>query len=403
MPGRFALILLALFSQCIFVHEKIHSEETTDSGRPAWIGLTPLYKPEDGLSSNDPVKEAERTMIVGRQAFWYGLGGLLASVAFDAMKIIPARTLSYAVWGGGWATWLGSYGKATSILSGNSRINSDAGSQYRNFSKASTQGEIGESSNLFLIPDGVYVHPIYNDVNGGTDKLLTGSAKMGLLISSENLGFESVAYWRLLTPSFRSEFGQPDSPIPVGRYADWQEIKSSLSGTWNTAGLKVRHQLSVGHNDVGPKGGKELHQMIHKLTGNSLDNLEYTNQPEGRFWSFSEEIGLIYDSCEMLLPCYQQYLSAEATQSRFMTEIGMRYNLIQIQTPRWWENALEFRIIRQLNSEVYQEFRPWRYEAAIGFRLLRVITPVVKYVSPYLTGDDVGQTYFDLLHYNFEF
>ncbi len=86
-----------------------------------------------------------------------------------------------------------------------------------------------------------------------------------------------------------------------------------------------------------------------------------------------------------------------------MTEIGMRYNLIQIQTPRWWENALEFRIIRQLNSEVYQEFRPWRYEAAIGFRLLRVITPVVKYVSPYLTGDDVGQTYFDLLHYNFEF
>ena len=36
-------------------------------------------------------------------------------------------------------------------------------------------------------------------------------------------------------------------------------------------------------------------------------------------------------------------------------------------------------------------------------RILKVITPMVKYISPYLYGDGIGQTYFDLLHYNYEF
>jgi len=380
-----------------------HSQGSISS--PAWLGLTPLYRPESDEETqvSERLKNAEQVMSHGRRGFWYGLGGLAASVIFDKMQLVPGRTISYSVMGLGWLTWLGAYGKATSILSGTHGDHDSKSSHPKTFAKASTQGEIGEASNMFLIPDGAYIHPIYNDVNGGTDKFLTGSAKMGLSLGTDNFGWESVAYWRLLTPSFRREFGLPDLPTPVGRYADWQEIKTSFSGLSNVAGWHVRHQVSIGYNDVGPKGGKEFHQQIHRVTRNSIDHLEYIDQPEGNFWSFNEELGVVSRICLDVAPCFDHAITIEATQGKFMREAGVRYNVVQVQSPRWWENAFELRLIRQLKSEVYEGIRPWRYEVAIGARVLKVITPTVKYVSQYLDGDDVGQSYFDLLHYNYEF
>lgn len=398
-----ALLLASLNSVCLAA--SISTESATTPDRPAWLGLTPLYVPDpsDEQQIDPRIRRAEEVMTHGRQGFWYGLGGLVASVVFDKLKLVPGRTLSYATMGLGWMTWLGSYGQSTSILSNEKFEGTDNSPTARKFAKASTQGEIGEASNMFIIPNGAYVHPIYNDVNGGTDKLLTGSLKLGISQATENYGWESVAYWRLLTPSFKHEFGLPDAPAPVGRYADWQEHKTSFAGLTDIGGTTLRHQISVGYNDVGPKGGKELHQAIHRLTRNSLDHLDYTDQPEGRFWSFNEEIGLLSRVCLAWAPCLDQAISIEATQGRFMVEAGVRYNLLHIQVPKLWESAVELRLLRQLKSEVYSQIRPWRYEAAIGFRILKVITPTVKYVAPYLYGDEIGQSYFDILHYNFEF
>jgi hypothetical protein len=372
---------------------------------PPWLGLTPLYDPQSSRPSpGDSVLKAEEALSTGRKGFWYGLGGFALAALSESLKVLPGRTAGYGIMGVGWLTWLGYYGRAQSMLDGSQPSLGETGHSSKvHTRRASTIGAIGEASNMLLIPNGLYFHPVYNDVNGGTDKFLTGSAKLGLNLSWDSIGWESVAYWRLVTPSFRKEFGLPDSEKPVGRFADWQELKTSVSGIISVGGLKIRQQFSAGFNDVGPKGGKEFHHAVHRATKNPTHQLEYTNQPEGTFWSFNEEIGLVFELCPRVMPCFHHIIAAEASQGKFMNEVGFRYNLVQVLEPKWWENAFEIRAIRQLKSQVYTHIRPWRHEAAVGARLLKVITPTVKYVSPYLYGDDIGQTYFDLLHYNYEF
>jgi hypothetical protein len=370
--------------------------------QPAWLGLTPLYIPEAASAAErHSATAAEDALIRGRRGFWIGLGGLLSSVLFDQTGLVVPRTLSYAVLGAGWSEWLGSYGEARSILGGT--IGGQKLSRDNRFAKASTQGAIGEASNLFLIPDGVYLHPVYNDVNGSTDKFLTASAKIGAGQTYQSMGWESLYYWRLLTPSFKSQFGSPDYHEPVGRYADWREWKSSWASVTELGDFNLRHQISVGYNDVGSKGGKEFHRAFHHLTGNTLSHLDYTNQPEGHFFSVSAEEGIYSRICPGLLSCFDQLVSVEGSEGRFMTESGLRYNAVHVSAPQWWEQAVELRAIRQWHSMVYERIRPWRYEVAVGVRILKVVTPTVKYVSPYLYGDHIGQTYFDLLHYNYEF
>ena len=86
-----------------------------------------------------------------------------------------------------------------------------------------------------------------------------------------------------------------------------------------------------------------------------------------------------------------------------MDEVGLRWNAVHIITPEYWEYGVEMRMVRQLASEAYEHIRPIRYEGAAGVRVMKYFAPTLKYVSSYLYGDDVGQTYFDLLHYNFIF
>ena len=412
MSRRFPQINLLVLPLVIFLSGALALAQAEDvvpssvdsqtTAQPAWLGLTPLYIPEaTSAADRESAKLAEEALMRGRRGFWIGLGGLLSSVLFDQTGLVVPRTFSYAVLGVGWSEWLGSYGEARSILGGYS--GGQLLSKENRFAKASTQGAIGEASNLFLIPDGAYLHPVYNDVNGSTDKFLTASARIGTGQTYESMGWESVYYWRLLTPSFKSQFGSPDYHEPAGRYADWREWKTSWASITRLSDINLRHQISVGYNDVGSKGGKEFHRAFHHLTGNTVSHLDYTNQPEGHFFSVSAEEGIYSRICPGLLPCFDQLVSVEGSEGRFMTESGFRYNAVHVSAPQWWEQAVEFRAIRQWHSQVYDRIRPWRYEAAVGVRILKVITPMVKYISPYLYGDPIGQTYFDLLHYNYEF
>ena len=404
------LLLRILLCVCLFVELTSFAEDSSLGAdgespfvHPAWMGLTPVVSPKEDADLIRRYQDAEQAMSLGRKGFWVGVGGLAGSVLFDRMNLRVARTFSYGLLGAGWATWLGSYGESRSILT---KFKSPhAHKTKKPFAGASTQGAIGEASNVHLIPDGAYVHPLYNDVNGGTDKLLTASAKVGVLrtFDDNDTGVESVAYWRLLTPSFKTQFEEDDLPKPVGVFADWSEWKNSVSNEVSIFGLDLRNQLTIGYSDISNKGGKELHQDIHRLTGNSLEHLEYDHQPEGRFFSVAAESGIVSSLCVAPFPCADTLISMQAARSKMMSEAGMQFNLYQDIVPEWWEQALEVRVVRQLGSQVYSGIKPWRYEVAVGVRVLRYITPTVKYVSSYLVGDDIGQTYFDLLHYNWQF
>ena len=267
------------------------------------------------------------------------------------------------------------------------------------------QGAIGEAGNLYLIPEGAYFHPFYNDINGGTDKLLTASLKAGVLQSvwSPSLSLEVIAFWRLLTPSVKAAFLEPDLPKPVGRYADWMELKLGVSQTFDMGDFSIKHQPTLGFNHVGNKGGRKVHRWVHQVTHNTLQYLEYTDQPEGAFLAYGYEVAAFENLVTSGHMRLDHQLALEANQSRAMTEGGVRYNLIGVLRKPWWEMGLELRMLHQTKSEFYDDIRPYRFEAAIGTLLYRYFTPTVKYVSPYLNGDSIGQTYFDALHFNYPF
>lgn len=347
-------------------------------------------------------EERENRRQLGKYGLWLGLGGAIAGSLFDARNLRAYRTASYTVWGLGWAAWLGSLSEDLNVSETESQQPA-AKSLQAPYQSASLQGAIGEASNMHLIPEGIYFHPLYNDMNGGTDKLLTGSAKLGWLQSFEGFSIESILYWRLLTPSYKSEFGSAELPHPVGRFADWNEWKTAVAKDSFILGTKLRNQVSVGYSDISDKGGKDFHQSIHRLTRNSMDHLEYFNQPKGRFFTLGFESGIETKLCPTLTPCLDNLVSFQAEQSKMMSESGMQWNTKMVMVPKWWEQALEIRLMRQWSSQVYDEILPWRYEGAVGVRLFSVFAPTLKYVSPYLHGDGIGQTYFDFFHYNYAF
>lgn len=260
-------------------------------------------------------------------------------------------------------------------------------------------GAFGEASNLYLIPEGAYVHPLYNDFNGNTDKLLTTSLKAGLLREH----FEIVYFWRLFTPSVKPAFLRPALAKPVGRYADWMEVEGAYAHRDTLLGVPVKHQVMLGLNHIGDKGGKKVHRWVHKATRNSLENLEYTNQPAGAFATAGYEIAF-EDPIYQDLPGRLDQQVALVTQAGQSTnEAGIRHNLLLVVRKPWWEVGTELKIVRQYGGKLFESMRPYRLEASAGTLLYGWFTPTVKYVSPYLFGDDIGQTYFDFLHYNAAF
>lgn len=375
----------------------------TKSAKVTWLGLmTQPWEPSDDEPA-DAIEytKAQQSLKFARWSFLLGTGGMAIELVASGLSLAILRTVGNILWGVGWTGWLGAYGETEQILrpAGSNILPLSNKTPFR---RASTQGAIGESSNLFLIPEGFYIHPLYNDVNGGTDKLLTASTKMGLLRTFDNVSVESIAYWRFLTPTFKTEFEADDLPKPVGRYADWAEWKTSMSYLSPSATWPLRFQLSLGYSDIGNKGGREMHREVHRITRNTLENLEYTNQPTGRFWTGGLEVGLASRGLAGGNTIHH-LTAATGETSKMMKEVGLRWNGVLILEPEWWEYGVEAKVLRQLSSEVYDSIRPWRYEGSIGVRLFRHLTPTVKYVSSYLKDDPIGQTYFDLLHYNFIF
>lgn len=273
---------------------------------------------------------------------------------------------------------------------------------------AAVQGVIGESDNAFVIPAGAYFHPIYNDVTGGTDKLLTASMKLGLLQhwpqeDGSQWSAETVAFWRLLTPAVKPAFERPDLPEPVGRYADWRGLHQAVAFTENFGTWQWKNQLGLAWNEIGNKGGRQLHRWVHEVTKNSLENLEYTDQPEGQFATVQWQTAAVRDLWAYRYHSLATMLSYQFEHSKMMVESAVGANLLFVARKSWWVISLSMRLVRQHESEAYGDIKPFRYEGSIGVQLLTYFTPTVKYVSSYLEGDDIGQTYFDLITINMPF
>lgn len=273
-----------------------------------------------------------------------------------------------------------------------------------NFERAQVYGVAGEASSLYLVPEGIFLHPQYNDVTGDTDKLLTASFKLGILDRvGSTISYESILFWRLITPVFNASTKSEELEQPIGVYADWMEYKTAIAHSTYIGNWLLKPQISLGFNHIGNKGGKKLHRWIHRVTNNPSTGLEYSGQPRGYFGSG----GVIVALAKTLGHWAQQSVSGQVLiggeSSKMLQETFINVTSIWTIRKNWWETAFDLRIVKQEASLVYEGLKPYRYEASAAAAFYRNYTPTIKYISSYLTGDNIGQTYFDFIHINFEF
>ena len=187
--------------------------------QPRWLGLRdPVVTLRLGDQAWTEERPPDRWSLRAREAFWTGFAAMLASLVTDARGAVYARTFAHSIWGLSWTAWLGYAGLAMDDSQVDRSLEGATERPRSSFAKASLQGAPGEASNMFLAREGFYFHPAHNDLAGATDKLLTGSMKIGILRTWDRFSLESTAFWRLLTPAFAPKFNAPPLPRPVGRF-----------------------------------------------------------------------------------------------------------------------------------------------------------------------------------------
>ncbi len=271
------------------------------------------------------------------------------------------------------------------------------------FKAANAPSAIGETGHLFLVEQGLLARPFYNDFYGETDKQLTGGMQLSYLSLWSKSSLESRIHWLAITPSFKERHQSEYLKEPIGRYADWIELQETYSHLFNLGGELLRLQISLGLGHIGNHGMKHLHRDIHKIIGSSLQGLDYTQQPKGLAGSMGLELGLIDNVGEIFGWRKESMFNLGFFHNKFMTELYLNQNHVFIIDPQQ-RLGIEMRMIRQAESMIYldSERLAWRFEVGAGYRYAWY-RPSIKYVSPFLRGDQVGQTYLDLFAFYFAF
>lgn len=275
--------------------------------------------------------------------------------------------------------------------------------QSNSFLAADAKGAVGETSKLFLIEEGFFARPFYNDFYGNTDKHLTGGLNFGYTHICEKDSLESRFHWLAFTPTSYEMFGEEMLEEPVGTFADWMEIKETWAHLFEYHDEIIRVQFSLGFGHIGDHGMKQFHHDFHKFIGSPTEGLEYTDQPIGTTFSWGFEVGLIEKARTVFGLRKESMLTFGYSQNKFMWDFYVDHNEVLTWSPGI-KTGLEVRMVRQTESEIFTEKQrlAWRSELALGLRFYWW-RPSIKYLSPYLRGDQVGQTYLDVLSIYFKF
>ena len=268
--------------------------------------------------------------------------------------------------------------------------------------RAMTRGSIGDISHHCITSDGFTIDVMNNDLFGGTDKYMTGAMKAGLqrFFPRNNRGFSSgfdiVVNWRALTPADKEKFSGRSLGMKIGRFADWMDTNGTYARSYSLSNdYSFKNQLSLGIGHVGNKGMREVQVMLHKLTNNPTEGLVYTGQRVGLVGSADYSMGLVKTASRLSVS-----VDIGAAHNAAMTEGYASANASMAVMP-FLRVGTELRLIRQFRSDFYHDdIRTYRYESSAAICFFEYYQPSVKYVSPYLPGDNVGQFYGEILRFN---
>lgn len=254
---------------------------------------------------------------------------------------------------------------------------------------------------MYLAPAGLYWHPHYNDVFGDTDKHLTGATKFGWVVESNAGSWETVASWRLFMPAFAARTGAQPYDEPVGRFADSLELKTAWARSIEVSNFwRLKFQTALGFHHLGNKGGQHFHRWFHYATNNPVTPLVYDDQPDSITGSTGAAVSAYFVPLALGPMRWSAEFLAGFEDSALMTESFFEHTWLVQVAPWSLDAALSARWVFQYYSEVFENVKPDRWEAAVGFRW-RWYRPSVKLMSPFLVGDDYGQLFVDIINLHF--
>lgn len=257
----------------------------------------------------------------------------------------------------------------------------------------------GESSHLYLVPEGLSVNPFVNDMWGDTDKLLTGGANIRFLTDAWGGSLHSSLNWRFFVPDHEPKHGVPKLDPAPGHYADWIGLHSSWAKLFEAKGELLKLQLSGGLAHIGHHGAADVHSFMHRIIGADLKNLSYDNQPEGYHAEYGAELAWIPSSLNVSSSVLSHQIAIGESHYKVLSDRWLSWNSLYA-APQSWTYGLELRAIQQISSDTFEDFRASRYELSFGIRFNDYYSPSILYVSPYVKGDSYGQIYISLFSFN---
>jgi len=290
------------------------------------------------------------------------------------------------------------------FYAGTSHATPPPGMQWRHpLAGASVTGAPGESGLMYLVSDSWYVNPLTNDIAGKTDKFLTHSSRAGRTRRWKNESLDIRAGWRFITPSFEIVDGV-QGRSPIGAYGDWAEVQAAYAILFDDddgliSGIRPRLQLEAGLGHLGPKGAREIQTDLHKTLHNSWEHLTWVDQKRGVTSSAGLEAGLasgLWTSGDLRMAIYAG-LSINSSPLIFQQSVKGAF---VARHGNNWGFSVEARRVRQIDSLIFSDLRPYRHEVAGGLLITRWYKPTVTWVGPYYEGDGKSQLFVDFLNLN---
>ena len=265
---------------------------------------------------------------------------------------------------------------------------------------AKSPGALGEPSHDYLFSDSIYLQALYNDILGQTDKYLTNGSKFGLLLNYGDYSMEFSSSWRFVTPALKEHnFSDYNLSSPPGVFADWLATNVTVAKKFDLDERNfITGQFSIGYDHFGNKAAKPVQQGIHRGLGIDHEIYDYQGQIRAEHFSKGVELAYVrYFTKSFQLKSALGYVDNFLTRDLYYEQ----YALANVSSS--FKFSMSYKHVSQKDGEIDLNLRPARNEYGLGLLLFDIYKPGVRYVSPYIKGDDTRQIITDFLSFQIQF
>ena len=257
----------------------------------------------------------------------------------------------------------------------------------------------GDSERNHLSLKGVRIHES-NDFYGGTDKLVSEAMSLSVMGNYWKYFSTSVSYkGRYMQPILKTKNGAAPLPQKIGIYAEWVEVGLNQSITlfnddeWGA----IKLDGGVAYNDFGEHNFANIYREVHHAVGSPDETSKFGEKTYANFISSTA-------AATVIIPVGNQINligSYQVMNSEVFREDAQEASVVWSVSEDLAFSA-KYSYIKQLRSDFY-DLRNSRNQFIAAARFLKIWTPSIMYVSPFVKGDKHGQWYLSPLSLTWPF